>query len=388
MSENATIGGRPVSFEQIWETQDAHVRSGRIAGYVGAVRVRGRIEVRAGGRMAIEPDSSPMRADTLFRIASVTKPIGAALTMALVDDGVVGLDDPIERWLPELARPRVLLAPDAPLHRTTEAERPLTVRHLLTFTAGWGAVMNPTPLQAAMRERGVFPSSRIPQMSGDEFVARLAGLPLAFQPGEGWLYDTPMDVLGVLIARATGAPLSKLFAERITGALGMTSTGFGTHDVGRLATAYTPGSDGDLHVLDPPGGQFAGAPPFEELGSGLVSSAPDVLRFYCAMADGGAPVIGADALARMTADALTDEQRLDGYPVLASGESWGMGTGVDVEATQPWMAPGRWGWTGGAGTTAFVDPVRDTVCVLLTQREMTGPQDGFDDFWTAVAEAA
>src|SRR3954447_8742358 len=239
------------TFEQIWDTQDAHVRSGRIAGYVGAVRVRGRIEVRAAGRMAIEPVSAPMREDTLFRIASVTKPIGAALSMALVEDGVLGLDDPVERWLPELAHPRVLVAPDAPLHRTTEAERPLTVRHLLTFTAGWGAVMQQSPLQAAMRERGVFPSSRMPQMSGDEFVARLAGLPLAFQPGEGWLYDTPMDVLGVLLARATGAPLSKLFAERITGPLGMASTGFGTHDIDRLATAYTPGPDGRLEVLDP-----------------------------------------------------------------------------------------------------------------------------------------
>ena len=141
-------------------------------------------------------------------------------------------------------------------------------------------------------------------------------------------------------------------------------------------------------MLDPPDGQFAGPPPFEELSSGLVSSAPEVLRFYCAMADGGAPVISTESVQRMTADALTDEQRRGAQPVLAPGESWGMATGVDAEAAQPWMAPGRWGWTAGSGTTAYVDPVRGTVSVLLTQREMTGPQDGFDDFWTAVAEAA
>jgi CubicO group peptidase (beta-lactamase class C family) len=377
-----------MSFERIWEAQDAHVESGRIAGYVAAVRIGGRTEVRAGGRMAIDPDSPPMREDTLFRIASVTKPIGGALALSLVEDGAFGLDDPVEGWLPEAARPRVLVAPDAPLDETTDAARPITVRHLLTMTAGWGAVMEPTPLQAAMRDRGVYPSSRIPQMSGDEFVARVADLPLAFQPGEGWLYDTPLDVLGVLIARATGKPLSALVAERITGPLGMTSTGFGTHEVDRLATAYTPRDDGRLEVLDPPDGQFAGPPPFEELSSGLVSSAPEVLRFYCAMADGGAPVISTESLQRMTADALTDEQRRGGRPVLGPGESWGMATGVDAEAAQPWMAPGRWGWTGGSGTTAYVDPVRDTVCVLLMQREMTGPQDGFDDFWTAVAEGA
>jgi CubicO group peptidase (beta-lactamase class C family) len=376
-----------MSFERIWQGQDAHVESGRIAGYVGAVRIGGRTEVRAGGRTAIEPDSPPMREDTLFRIASVTKPIGGALALSLVEDGVIALDDPIERWLPEAARPRVLVAPDAPVDRTTDADRPITVRHLLTLTAGWGAVMEPTPLQDAMRERGVYPSSRIPQMSGDEFVARVADLPLAFQPGEGWLYDTPLDVLGVLLARAAGTPLSDLVAERITGPLGMTSTAFGTREVDRLATAYTP-KDGRLEVLDPPDGQFARPPPFEELSSGLVSSAPEVLRFYCAMADGGAPVIGADSLALMTADALTEAQRRGAQPILAAGESWGMGTGVDAEAAQPWMARGRWGWTGGSGTTAYVDPVRNTVCVLLTQREMTGPQDGFDDFWTAVAEAA
>jgi CubicO group peptidase (beta-lactamase class C family) len=322
----------------------------------------------------------------LFRIASVTKPIGAALTLALVEDGVIALDDPVERWLPELAHPRVLPAPDATLDRTVAAERSITVRDLLTFTAGWGAVMEPTPLQAAMRERGVYPGPNLVRMSGDDFVARVAELPLAFQPGRGWLYDTPMDVLGVLLARATGVPLSALVAERITGPLGMTDTAFGTSDVGRLATAYTP-RDGGFDVLDPPDGQFAGPPPFEELGSGLVSSAPDLLRFYGAMADGGAPVMAAESLARMTASALTDEQRAGAFPVLGPGESWGMGTGVDVEAVQPWMAPGRWGWTGGTGTTAYVDPVRDTVSILLTQREMTGPDDGPEGFWTAVAQA-
>src|SRR3954469_5031086 len=193
-----------MSFDDIWKVPDAHVESGRIPGYGAAVRVGGRTEVRAGGRIAVEPDSPPMREDTLFRIASVTKPIGGALALALVEDGVLALDDPVGRWLPELERPRVLVAPDAPLDRTTEAHRPITVRHLLTCTAGWGAVMQPTPLQAAMREAGVYPGSRLVQMSADEFVARVAALPLAFQPGEGWLYDTPIEVLGVVLARASG----------------------------------------------------------------------------------------------------------------------------------------------------------------------------------------
>ncbi|HEY1344684.1 MAG TPA: serine hydrolase domain-containing protein [Streptosporangiaceae bacterium] len=372
---------------RVWQVPDAQVASGRIPGYVAAVRVGGQAEVRAGGRTAVEAGSAPMREDTLFRIASVTKPIGGALALSLVQDGVLTLDDPVTRWLPEAASPRVLVSPGAPLDQTTDVARPVTVRHLLTLTCGWGAVLEETPLQAAMVERGVYPGPLTPQMSGDEFVARVAGLPLAFQPGEGWLYDTGIDLLGVLLARAAGKPLSHLVAERITGPLGMTATSFGTPDTGRLATAYRPGSGG-LEVLDPPDGVFAGPPRFEELSSGLVSTAPDLLRFFCAMADGGAPVLTAGSVALMTADALTGAQRRQALPIVGPGGSWGLATGVDVEAAEPGMAPGRWGWDGGTGTTARVDPTRGTAGALLTQRMMTGPQDGFGDFWAAVAAAA
>jgi CubicO group peptidase (beta-lactamase class C family) len=375
------------SLEHVWQVPDGQVASGRIPGYVGAVRIGGHIEVRAGGRRAVEPQSALMGADTLFRIASVTKPLGGALTLSLVQDGVLALDDPIARWLPEAASPRVLVSPDAPLDRTTEVRRPITIRHLLTMTSGWGAVLEETPLQAAMMGRGVFPGPLTPQMSGDEFVARVTELPLAFQPGEGWLYDTGVDLLGVLLVRATGTPLSDLFVERVIGPLGMTSTSFWTAEADRLATAYRPGPDG-LELLDPPDGLFARPPSFEELSSGLVSTATDLLRFFGAMADGGGGVLTDESVALMTSDALTDVQRRQALPLVGPGGSWGLATGVDVEAAEPWMAPGRWGWDGGTGTTAYVDPVRGTVGVLLTQRAMTGPMDGFGDFWTAVAAAA
>jgi CubicO group peptidase (beta-lactamase class C family) len=383
-------GSRPAadtSFERVWQVPDAQVTSGRIPGYVAAVRIGGQMEVRAGGRMAIGTESAPMTEDTLFRIASLTKMVGGALTLSLMQDGVLALDDPIARWLPEAASLRVLVSPGAPLDHTIGVQRPITVRHLLTMTSGWGAVLAQTPLQTAMMERGVYPGPLTPQMSGDEFVARVAGLPLAFQPGEGWLYDTGMDILGVLLARATGKPLSGLLAERITGPLGMTSTSFWAADAGRLATAYRPGPSG-LEVLDPPDGAFAAPPSFEELSSGLVSTASDVLRFFCAMADGGGPVLTAESVALMTADALTGAQQRQALPIVGPGGSWGLATAVDAEAAEPWMAPGRWGWTGGTGTTAYVDPVRGTVSVLLTQRAMTSPLDGFGDFWTAVAAAA
>src|SRR4051794_8054788 len=374
------------SFQPIWAVPEARVAEGAVPGYAAAVRIGGGTEVRGGGRTAIERDAPPVREDTLFRLASVTKPMGGALTLSLACDGVIGLDDPVDRWLPELAAPRVLTAPDAPLDDTAPATRPITVRHLLTMTCGWGVIFAATPLQAAMVERGVFPSAVPPAMSGDEFVARLAELPLAFQPGEGWLYDTGTDVLGVLLARATGTPLSELMAQRILRPLGMADTAFAAQPE-RLATAYTPGEDG-LDLLDPPDGAYADPTRFAKLSGGLVSTVGDVLRFYTAMADGGAPVLDQASVARMTADALSAEQRRQARPIVGAGGSWGLATGVDVEAAEPWMAPGRWGWTGRTGTTAYVDPVRETVSVLLTQRALAGPRDGFDDFWTAVAEAA
>ncbi|HMC69300.1 MAG TPA: serine hydrolase domain-containing protein, partial [Mycobacteriales bacterium] len=266
-------------------------------------------------------------------------------------------------------------------------QRPITVRHLLTMTSGWGVVMEDTPLQRAMIERGVFPSAMPAPMSGDEFMATVAGLPLAFQPGDGFLYETGMNVLGVLLTRATGKSLTDLFTERVTGPLGMTDTSFAATDVSRMAAQYMPGPDG-LTLLDPPDGAFARPPPFEELSGGLVSTAADVLRFYTAMADGGAPVLTRESLTLMTSDQLTAAQRVNAAPFVDEDTSWGLGTGVDLTAARPGMAPGRWGWTGGTGTCAYVDPSRDAVSVLLTQRAMVGPEDGPEPFWAAVAEAA
>jgi hypothetical protein len=124
-------------------------------------------------------------------------------------------------------------------------------------------------------------------------------------------------------------------------------------EVGHAArSAYTPGPDG-LTLLDPPDGNFAGTPPFEELSSGLVATAPDVLRFFCTMADGGAPILTADSVGLMTTPAPTDAQRQQAFPIIEQGGSGGLGTAPAVEPSAPWMAPGRWGWNGGTGTSAY-----------------------------------
>ncbi len=375
---------------RIWAVPEAQIADGGLPGYAAAIRIGGTVAVRVGGRMAFDPGSAPMSERTLFRIASLTKPIGAALALTLVQDGTMALDDPIAKWMPEAAQPRVLLQPTGPLERTAPADRPVTVRDLLAGTSGWGAVPAGNPLQQRMEELGVYPSAITPDITADEFVARVAALPLAFQPGAGWLYHTGMDLLGIVLARATRRSLAELLAERVTGPLGMDSTVFWTDEVDRLPVAYD-GKPGAIRVLDPPDGHFiarslAAAPTYAALASGLLSTAGDLLRFFCAMADGGGPILTAETVAEMTSDALDDAQRESGSPLLGPGESWGLGTGVDIAATEPWMSVGRWGWAGGTGTIAYVDPVRETVSILLTQRGIECAADLFEPFWAAVAD--
>jgi CubicO group peptidase (beta-lactamase class C family) len=375
-------------FDRIWQVADGWVEQGRIPGYAAAVRIGGETRISTGGRLSLDPASAPVQADSLFRIASVTKPIAAALALSLVQDGVFGLDDPIATWLPEAAEPRVLVDPNGPLDATVPADRAIRVRDLLSFTSGWGVVMQPSPLQTALFERHLFPDAIPPRLPTDQFVQQLCSLPLAFQPGQGWLYHLGLDLLGPLIVRATGRTNEELLAERITGPLGLSDTSFTTPDLTRMATQYRP-VDGRLELIDPPDGLYAQAPPImEQLASGLVSTVGDVMRFYCAMADGGAPVLTPESLAAMTSSQLDAAQQASAAGFLGPDESWGLGTAVDVGGASPWMAPGRWGWTGGTGTTAYVDPQRGTVSVLLTQRAMASPDDSPEAFWQAVADAA
>jgi CubicO group peptidase (beta-lactamase class C family) len=362
------------------ELLDAQVAEGRVPGYVAAVRAGGTTTVLAGGSTAVA-GGGPMTAGTQFRIASVTKLVAGALTLALAEDGVLALDDEVARWLPELAAPRVLADPAGPLAETVPAARPITVRHLLTHTAGLGLVPEAGPLQQEMFARGLAPSAFPPAVGPDEYLRGTAALPLAGQPGETWNYSS--DVLSVLLARAAGRSVGELVAERVTGPLGSTATGF-TGDPARLATLYAP-AEGGLTEADPPDGVFARPPAFESLAAGLVSTAPDVLAFLCALADGGGPLLPAGAVAAMTADALTPQLRGRAEHIVGPGRSWGLMTAVEVEPTTPWRTPGRWGWDGGTGTSAWVDPARDLVAVLLTQRLTAGPHDGPDRFWAALA---
>jgi CubicO group peptidase (beta-lactamase class C family) len=368
-------------FVTVWSLLQARVDDGRLPGFAAAVRHRGEVEVHAAGCLTLG-SADRVEPESLFRIASLSKPYAGALTLALVEDGVLDLDDPVARWLPELAEPRVLAARGAALADTVAADRPITVRHLLTSTPGFGGIWDGSPLAEAIGTRGIGPGPMPPELTPAEFLARLGELPLAAQPGERWLYHISAEVLSVLLARATGRPLGELLTDRVTGPLRLRSTAFWARDARRLSTGYLPDGDG-LAVLDPEG-RSARPPVFEGLAGGLVATAPDVLGFLAALADGGGPVLTPGSVAEMTTDVLTPEQRDDAAMLLAPGRSWGLQVGLDLAPTWAGATPGRWGWDGGTGTSGWADPGRDLVAVLLTNRGMAGPQDGLDWFWRAL----
>src|SRR4051794_5954854 len=343
-------------FVTVWSALQARVEDGRVPGWAAAVRHRGETEVRAGGCLAL--GGAPAGPGALFRLSSLSKPFAGVLSLALVEDGVLDLDDPVARWLTELAAPRVLRAPGGPLDDTVPTAEPITVRQLLTSTAGFGRLWDGSPLDRAVTAAGIGPGPQSPDLVPDEYLARWAGLPLAAQPGERWLYHCSADVLSVLLARATGRPLRELLAERVTGPLGLRSTGFSAVDPARLTAAYLP-QDGGLMLLDAADGRAARTPRFEGLAAGLVSTAEDALTFLGALADGGAPVLRRASVAAMTSESLTPGQRRSAGDFLPAGTSWGLQVGVDTGGGEPWQAAGRWGWDGGTGTTGWVDPHHD-----------------------------
>lgn len=377
-----------------------HVEAGDVPGLVTLVERRGQTHVTTAGSKAL--GGAPMRRDTIFRIASLTKLITAAAAMTMVEDGTLRLDDPVDPLLPELANRQVLKSIDSPLTDTVPANRPITLRDLLTLRFGLGAIMiwpSVHPIQKAMEERGVAPGWELFSGTPDEYMRRLGELPLVHQPGEGWLYDTGMHVAGVLLARAAGKPLSQVLRERIFEPLGMQDTGFfvAPEKIGRLATMYRndPAAGGLVVMDEAEGGRFAAPPAFESGSGGLVSTVDDYLAFCRMMLAGGVHdrqrLLSRPAIALMTRDHLTDAQKNGehGRIFFQGSRGWGFGMAVDLVRNEIEMSPGRFGWDGGYGTSAYVDPSEETIGILFTQRMMDSPTMPlhFRDFWTGAYAA-
>jgi CubicO group peptidase (beta-lactamase class C family) len=370
---------KPLSDDGLARLHDAmaaRVAAGTLPGLVTLLARGDEVHVDTIGAYALD-GTEPMRRDTLFRIASFTKPVLAAATMCLVEDGALDLTEPIDRLLPELADRRVLAAIDGPLSQTVPARRAITVEDLLTFRMGFGHITEPTfnpPYPIVTTAEGLDlvlgpPDPRTPHPP-DEWIRLFGTLPLMAQPGERWQYNAGALVLGVLVARAAGATLDVVLRERLFEPLGMVDTGFWTSpaNVARIPSYYmTDPATGrpELQPVSAPD-TWRAPPVFPSGASGLLSTADDFLAFARMLLDRGGRLLTPRSVAAMTTNHLTDEQ-IATAGVLLEPKGWGYGMAVAAASDEISAVPGRYGWDGGYGTVWFNDPHRQLIAMALTQ---------------------
>lgn len=356
---------------------EEHVERG-VPGLVWAVADGDDLDVGWAG-VTERGGSRPVQRDTIFRIASMSKPVTAVAALQLVEDGVLALDDPIDELVPELANRRVLRDPQGPLDDTVPAHRAITLRDLLTFRLGIGmdfTRFGRQPLLDAMVEAGTGVGPPRPQSSPapDEFVRLLGALPLEFQPGERWLYHLGSEVLSVLLARAAAKPLADLLRERIFEPLGMHDTGFFVppEKLERFTDCSGVDESGESFVFDPVDGEWTTPPAFASGGGGLVSTVDDYLAFGRMLLAGGGPVLSRSSVEAMTTNQLTPEQVAASSPAPDGSQGWGFGCGIVLRQVDA-EPVGAYGWSGGLGSSWTSDPVHDRIVLLLTNQMFTSP---------------
>jgi CubicO group peptidase (beta-lactamase class C family) len=372
-----------------------HVQGGDVPGIVTLVSRRGEVHVDALGTLAAGGEGAPVQRDTIFRIASITKPIVAVAAMILVEECRLRLDGPVDDLLPELANRTVLKDVERPIDETVPANRPISLRDLLTMRMSFGFLLpfsDQRPIEQAMAARGLALGPALVTVEPDAWLASLGALPLMHQPGERWMYDTATDVLGVLVARASGQSLEAFLRQRIFEPLGMKDTAFHVppEKIHRLPEFYASDYEhGGLALFDHArGGAWSRPPVFQSARGGLVSTADDLLAFGQMLLNKGRcgreRILSRPSVEAMTTNQITPEQQAASVTFLGDDRGWGLGMAVGIRRGSIASRPGRFGWDGGYGTSWAVDPAEDLVGILLTQRmwDSAGGPRIFHDFWT------
>jgi CubicO group peptidase (beta-lactamase class C family) len=372
--------------QRIDAVADAAIDAGSIAGLSVLVAHRGQLVHRRDAGWFDREAGVPMRADAIFRLASLTKPIVSATAMAMIDRGVLALDDEIARWLPAF-KPR-----------STDGGMPaITVRQLLTHTAGFDYAFQ-QPAEGSYH-RARISDGMDASIDMDEQLRRIASVPLLFAPGEGWHYSVALDVLGEVLARAGDSSLPGLVAHYVTEPLDMRDTGFAVRDATRLAVPYADGAPAQ-RMGDPQqvpffegvaGFRFSPSRvhdprAFVSGGAGMVGTAADFLRLLEAVRGGGAPILSTASAQAMMSNQI-GALRIDVEPVPAWGFGFGGAVLMDAPLAATGQSPGTWKWGGVYGHHWFVDPVRDLTVLAMTNTAVGGMMGPFPDALLAAVYA-
>ncbi len=385
LAEPEEVGLSSARLARIRPALQRYVDDRRVPGVVSLIARHGKVAyLDAIGFRDVE-NARPMQVDTIFRIASMTKPITSVALMMLYEEGGFLLSDPVSKWIPEFAGVKVAervppeeFRPVRPFRLVTP-RRPITIRHLLTHTAG----LSSAPRAISAEEWASISQRQRPDETIGDFVRRYASVPLNFHPGERWEYSRATCVVGHLVEIMSGMTLDEFLRERIFRPLGMPDTHFylPAGKLGRYAAAYTPDENGRIRLTDPPTteSRFVKGPPTYFMGSGgLLSTVADYYRFD-QMLLGGGQLDGVRILGRKTVEFMTRNHVGDMHVSLAgpySGFGLGFGVARDPEHVNgmtsphpgpvPWSA-GTYTWGGAYCTFPWVDPKEDLIGIVMTQ---------------------
>ena len=374
-AQPAEVGLSSERLERLDRAMRAYVERREVAGVVTLVARRGKVAHLVSHGLRDFEAKAPMTDDTIFRIASMTKPVASAALMMLWEEGKFQLRDPVSEYIPELSEMRVAISPAADEYwgqpyKTVAAARPITVQHLLTHTSGFANSYRGPNQQAYASLR----SERKPGSTVGDMVKALAQLPLNFHPGDEWQYGPSTDVVGYLVEELSGQSLDEFLRQRIFEPLGMADTHFylPAEKLERFAALYRPGDDGGLSLTEAPtaDSRYVREPhTYFSGGGGLVSTAADYFRFHQMMLNGG-ELDGVRLLGSKTVELMTSNHTGDlGIWLRGPGYGFGLGYSVvtDLGPSAMPASPGSYSWGGAFGTVFWVDPVEELIGIFMTQ---------------------
>ena len=387
------VGFSPQRLQRLTEVFQAYVADGKLAGSVVLVARRGKIAyLHAFGQRDREANS-PMPEDAIFRIASQTKALVSVGVMILQEQGKLLIGDAVGKYLPEFQKTTVAVPKKDGGYDVVDAKRPITIRHLLTHTAGigYGEGVARDRWQAAKIQGWYFADRDEPVGAT---VSRMASLPFDAQPGERWVYGYSTDILGTLIERVSGETLADFLAAQLFGPLGMNDTQFylPPSKVARLAVVYSATESGKLERAPDPGtgvGQGAyvkGPRKSFSGGAGILSTATDYARFLQMMLNGG-ELDGKRILSRKTVELMTVDHLVNKQ--VEEGVGFGLGFSVlkDLGARGVPGSVGEFGWGGAYHSSYWVDPTKELVVVYFTQLLPARDLDDHDKLRTLIYQA-